>query len=67
MSNILIVVGKVTLKGMVFLETMVFLSIIHSECLSLLGYAEGMAKTDIGIMNLQQEIFKAILLYQRIL
>ena len=52
MSNVTIVAHKVTLKGTVdkvFLETMFFLRIIHSECTSFPDYAEGIAKAVIGI------------------
>ena len=44
--------NKITLKGTVnkiFLETMLFLSIIHSECFSHKDYVEGMVKKKIGI------------------
>ena len=65
MSNAIIVVNKVTLKGIIdkaFLETMFFLRIIHSECLSLLYCAKAVAKAGIGLMNVgQQRIFKVIL------
>ena len=50
--------NKVNLNGTVdrvFLETMFFLRIIHSECPSLLDYAEGVAKAGIGLMNVDQQ------------
>lgn len=67
MSGILTVADKVTLKGTVnrvFLETVLFLSIIQTYP-SLLDYAEGMGKVGLELMNLdQQETFKAILCHQ---
>ena len=56
MSNVIIVGNKVTLKGPVdraFLETMFFLRIIYSGCLSLLDYLEGMVEVGIGLLNIQ--------------
>ena len=60
MSNVIIVANKVSLNRIVdriLLETMFFLriSIIHSECPSLLDYAEGVAKAGIGLMNVGQQ------------
>ena len=46
---------KVTLKRIfdrVLLETMYFLRITNSKILSLLNYAEGLAKAGIEIMNI---------------
>ena len=65
-------IGKqVILKWIVniaFLETMFFLSIIQSECLSFLDYAQGMAKFGIGLMNAdKQETFNAILCIGKLL
>ena len=68
MSNVTIVANKVTLKGIVdreLLETMFFLTIIHTERSSLLDYEEGVAKVDIGLKNVdQQGIFMVILCHQ---
>ena len=68
MSNVTIVANKVTLKGIVdreFLETMFFLTIIHTEHSSLLDYEEGVAKADTGLKNEdQQGIFMVILCHQ---
>ena len=58
MPNVKIVARKVTLKRIfdrVLLETMYFLRITHSKILSLLNYAEGLAKAGIEIMNMGQQ------------
>ena len=54
MSSVIIETKKATLKGIVnkkFLETMFILNIIQRKCPTLLDYAEGVAKTGIGLMN----------------
>ena len=70
MSSVSIVVNKATLKGTanrVFLETLFFLSIIQIE-LFLLDNAEGVAKADTGVMNVdQQGTVKVTLCYQEML
>ena len=57
MSNVIIVANKVILKEIVdreFLETVLFLRIIRSECPFLPNYVESMAKAGIGLMNVDQ-------------
>ena len=59
MSNTIIVENKVILKGTVngsFLETTIFLSIMQTEGLPLLGNAEGGAKAGIVIINGEQQV-----------
>ena len=69
MSNVIILVNKVNLKGIghrAFLKTMFFfLRIIHLECPSLLDCADDVAKADTGLMDVgQRGIFKVILCCQ---
>ena len=56
-SRVSLVANKVTLKGTVnrvFPETMLFLSIIQTECFSFLDYT-GVTKAGNGLMNVVQQ------------
>lgn len=68
MSNIIIIANKVTSKGIIhreFLETMIFVSIIHSECRVLLYYVEAVSKADTGLTKIgQRRILKVVLCHQ---
>ena len=57
MANVIILANKVTLKQSlygIFLSTMFFLSIIQTECPSILDYTEVVAKAVIGLMNVDK-------------
>lgn len=68
--------NKVTLKGFesrIFLETLLYMKIIRTECLPILDYAEGGLKAGMGENNvsqqdiIQQNIIKEILCHWEIL